>query len=294
MNRFFCVTFFIGTISCVSDSAIASPEPGITIYHVGYDNAENVGFGTYQGLPNPNYQRLTFLLSHTFVDNATSNHFHRIGAYSYTGEVGDPQPAFSGNNRAPEPYQQDDGLSLLSGSGPFAGKLISGLGPAAFPSDEIEQEYGDLLIAPIDELFQFDGAADPDGEYALHPGHLLLNASSGAYKGSVAEVTVGMKLVGITPGLTVHDQAGNLLMDSVDDIWTLGTGADWTFDPVFAVDGVATPGSTYEATFVLQDRRSSPVYGDSAEFSFSFVAVPEPTSMFLALVGGCALLVRRV
>lgn len=293
MNRIFCFGLLVGTILGATDLAMASPEPGIVIYHVGYDNAENVGFGTYSGLPNPNYQRLTFLLSHTFVDNATSNHFHRIGAYSYTGDVGNPQPGFSGNDRVPEPYQQDDGLSLLEGSGPFAGKLISGLGPAAYPSNEIEQEYGDLLIAPIDELFQYDGAPDPDGEWPNHPGHLLLNASSGAYKGSIADVTVGMKLVSITPGLTVHDQAGNLLMDSADDEWTLGTGADWSFDPVFAVDGSAAAGSTYEATFVLQDLSQSPVYGDSAEFSFSFIAIPEPATALLGMIAVVGFVARR-
>ena len=47
--------------------AMSSPEPGITIYHVGYDNSPLVNFGTYTGLPNPNYERLTFLLSHTFT-----------------------------------------------------------------------------------------------------------------------------------------------------------------------------------------------------------------------------------
>lgn len=293
MNRIIYSLSLAVTVFWTAAPANASPEPGITIFHVGYDNAPNVGFGTFQGLPNPNYQRLTFLLSHTFVDNATNNHFHRIGAYSYTGDVGNPQEGFSGNNRVPEPYQQDDGLLLLAGTGPFSGKLISGLGPATLPGDEIEQEYGNLLIAPIDELFQFDGAADPDGEFAFHPGHMLLNASSGAYKQSVADVTVGLKLEAISPGLTIHDQAGNLLMDSVDDVMTLGSGAAWSFDPVFAVDGLAVPGSTYEATFALQDLSPTPVYGDSAAFTFSFIAVPEPGTALLGILAFVGLLARR-
>lgn len=273
--------------------AQASPEPGITVYHVGYDNAEFIGFGTYTGLANPNYQRLVFLLSHTFEENATVNHFHRIGSYSYTGDPLSPSPGFSGNDHVPEPYQGDDGLSLLAGAGPFAGKLISGLGPAAFPGDDIEQEYGDLTIAAIDELYQYDGAADPDGEYDFHPGHYLLNASSGAYKESVADVTVGMKLVGITPGLSVHDQAGGLLMDAVDDMVTLGPGVGWSFDPVFAVDGSAPAGSTFEATFILQDLSTSPTYGDSAEFTFSFIAVPEPSAVLLSVAALAAWVIRR-
>ena len=72
-----------------------------------------------------------------------------------------PTVSFSANNRLPEPYQGDDGLSMLPGSGAFAGKLVSGLGPAARPGDEIEQEYGDLTIQPMDQLLPFDGAVAP-------------------------------------------------------------------------------------------------------------------------------------
>ncbi|MEO0530724.1 MAG: all3515 family Zur-repressed PEP-CTERM protein, partial [Planctomycetota bacterium] len=198
--------------SVPASKAIASPEPGISIFHVGYDNSELVNFGPYTGLPNPNYQRLTLMLSHTFVDNATRNHFHRIGAYSYTGDPLNPVPGFSGNNRVPEPYQMDDGLSLIPGEGVFDGKLISGLGPATFPGDEIEQEYGNTSIRPMDDLVAlYDNQPDPDGEYDFHPGHYLVNASGGAYKESVADVTVGLKLVGLTPGLTIHDASGGIL-----------------------------------------------------------------------------------
>lgn len=273
--------------------AVATPEPDINIFHVAYDNSPLVNFGPYTGAPNPNYQRLTFMLSHTFVDNATRNHFHRIGAYSYTGDVLNPTPAFSGNNRVPEPYQMDDGLSLLATAGAFDGKLISGLGPAARPWDEIEQEYGNTTIMPIDNLFQYDNAPDPDGECDLHPGHYLLNASGGAYKESVAGVTVGLKLVGLTPGLTIHDGAGGIVMDAVDDLVSLGPGADWAFEPVFAVDASAPIGSTYEATFMLQDLSTTPTYGDSAEFTFAFIAVPEPTTAMLGFVAVAAGFVRR-
>lgn len=283
----------VSLLAFAATNASATPEPGITIYHVGYDNSELVNFGPYIGEPNPNYQRLTFLLSHTFVDRATVNHFHRIGAYSYTGDPANPTPAFSGNDRVPEPYQQDDGLSLLPGSGAFDGMLVSGLGPDTRPWDEIELEYGDTTIAPIDELFQFDGATDPDGEYEFHPGHYLLNASGGAYKESIADVTVGMKLVGITPGLGIYDASGAALWDTVDDVLTLGPGADWSIEPVFAVDGDVTPGTTFEATFILEDLSATPVYGDSAEFTFAFIAVPEPSAAILGLVALAGLATRR-
>lgn len=274
--------------------ADASPEPGINIFHVAVDNDPLIGFGTYAGLDNPNYQRLTLVLSHTFVDNATINHFHRIGAYSYTGGLTNPVPGFSGNNAVPEPYQGDDGLSLLAGSGVFEGKMISGLGPVRFPNDEIEQEYGNTTIMPINNLYQYDNLPDPDGEYEFHPGHYLLNGLNGpAYNESVADVTVGLKLVGLSPGLTIHDDSGAIVMDAVDESVVLGPGADWAFEPVFAIDGSAPLGSTYEATFVFEDLSPSPVYGDSAEFTFSFIAVPEPTTALLGLVAMAGVVSRR-
>src|SRR5690349_17903789 len=35
-------------------------------YYVGTDNAPLITSGTYSGQPNPNYNRLTFLLAHTY------------------------------------------------------------------------------------------------------------------------------------------------------------------------------------------------------------------------------------
>lgn len=273
----------------------AGPEPGIVTYHVGFDNAELIGFGDYIGLSNPNYQRLSFLLSHTSEENATSNHFHRIGAYSYTGDSLNPTPAFHGNDRVPEPYQGDDGLALLPGSGAFAGKLVSGLGALVRPEDHIEEEYGNLTIAPIDNLFQYDGQPDPDGDYDQHPGHYLLNASGGAYKGSIADVTVGMKLVGLSDGLSIHDQSGASLLGTIDDVVTLGPGDDWSINPVFAIDEGGPLGASYSATFVLTDQSASPQFGDSAPFTFDFVAVPEPGSaaLFCFGVGLFCLVLKR-
>ena len=230
-------------------TAEAVPEPGTTLYHVGYDDAEFVAFGPYTGLPNPNYQRLTFLYSHTFLDTPARNHFHWIGQYSYSGDPLNPQPGFSTNDQVPERYQQDNGLSLFPGSGVFSGKFMSGLGPAERPDDLIEEEYGDLRVYPIDEFFQYDNAPDPDGEADFHPNHYLLNTLDGIFKGSVANVTIGLKLVEITPGMAIYDQSGNMLMGEVDDELDLGTGEDWIFDPVFAVDSSAATDSTYEATF---------------------------------------------
>ncbi len=248
-------------VAATPPAAHAAPEPGIEIFHVGVDKAENVGFGTYTGLPNPNFDRLTLMLSHTFTDNPTRNHFHRIGSFSYSGDAADPQPGFSGNNRIPEPYQGDDGLSLLPGAGAFDGLLVSGLGPAAFPGDEVEQEYGDVSIRPMDNLLSFDGrladAGDARGQ-DFHPGHYLVNASGGAYKNPIDGTTVGLRLIDIDAGLTVHDRSGVQIFNSLGDVFEMGTSASWVFDPVFAVDGAAAAGSTFSATFELTDLLGHP------------------------------------
>jgi hypothetical protein len=274
-------------------------EPDLVNWHVGVDKAENVGFGTYSGLPNPNYDRLVFLLSHVFPENPLVNHFHRIGAYSYTGPVDNPEFAFSGNNRVPEPYQSDDGLALLPGSGTFDGKLVSGLGfnhyPLGTEQSDIEREYSDLTVKPLDALLAFDGVDDGDQlSPEMHPGHHLVNASRGAYKTSVADRTIGLKLVDHTDGLSITDETGTPLFNALDDTITLGSGDDWSFNPVFSVDGSTSVGETFGATFVLIDQTTGGTpYGDSAPFGFDFVAVPEPATATLALAGLMATQLRR-
>lgn len=279
------------TLLATSTGALATPEPGIGLYHVTYDNSPNVNFGPYAGLPNPNYNRLTFMLSHTFVEAPWNNHFHRIGAYSYVGSPATPTVGLSANNRVPEPYQADDGLALLPGSGVFAGKLVSGIGPAARPGDHIEQEYGDLAIRPMDALFPFDGLSHPDPTIedpnptvtgAKHPGNYLLNASGGVYKNSMASVRVGMELTDLTPGLAITDASGAPIWSAIGDVVTLGESATWVLNPVFVVEDSTALGSSFRATFKLVDLSTTPLYGESAPFSMDFVAAPEPTAAALA------------
>ena len=99
-------------------------DEGIGFY-VGIDSLATIASGTYAGLANPNYGRLTYLMEH-------GNHFHGIGAYSYTG--GAAAPVINGsnaNNRIPELSARisplPGTLALSAGSGEFAGKLVSGV-----------------------------------------------------------------------------------------------------------------------------------------------------------------------
>ena len=75
-------------------------------FFIGVDNFEVLRSGTYAVLENSNYNRLTFLFAHPEED-PTTNHFHGIGAYSYSGSADNPIiNSTSSNNRIPEPYQR--------------------------------------------------------------------------------------------------------------------------------------------------------------------------------------------
>lgn len=130
-------------------------------YYIGVDGREFLSFGTYAGLANPNYNRLTFLFPHIEAD-ATTNHFHGIGAYSYTGSVDNPTVIpTSNNNRLPEYWTGLPPIKLLRGKGLFANRMIS---------QSTHEEYTNWTIKPIQSLLNYPG--DPAAEY-------LYNSSSG-------------------------------------------------------------------------------------------------------------------
>lgn len=119
-------------------SASVRHDEGIGFY-VGYDGLTTIVSGTYAGLSNPNADRLTLLLDH-------GNHFHGIGAYSYTGGSDAPNTLpTNSNNRIPEISSREAPLSLTTGSGLYAGTLRRG-------TDVGSSEYGHLEIASIQSL----------------------------------------------------------------------------------------------------------------------------------------------
>jgi hypothetical protein len=118
-------------------------------YFVAVDSLRTLTSGTYAGLPNPNYGRLTFLFAHPSEEAPSSSHFHAIGAYSYTGPVESPTVITTNtNNRIPELSTGNLPLRLLPDTGVFAGRL------ASRPTGE---EYSDLRLASIQVLRGFPG-----------------------------------------------------------------------------------------------------------------------------------------
>src|SRR5690349_3565 len=100
----------------LNSSAASRHDEGIGLY-IGYDGLSTVASGTYAGLSNPNLNRLTLLLDH-------GDHFHGIGAYSYTGPATSPTilPTNT-NNRIPEISSKEEPLPLTHGGGLYADTL---------------------------------------------------------------------------------------------------------------------------------------------------------------------------
>jgi hypothetical protein len=72
-------------VVAVAASSTLAWDPQFAQFYVGIDGRHTLNAGTYSGLANPNYNRLTFLLGHSSVDAPTANHYHNKSAYSYTG-----------------------------------------------------------------------------------------------------------------------------------------------------------------------------------------------------------------
>lgn len=232
-------------------------------YYVGIDGRQTIATGTYAGLANPNYQRLTFLFPHLEPD-PTSNHFHGLGAYSYEGDPASPTVvSTSTNNRIPEPWTNLPALDLLPGTGVFSDRRIS---------SRTENEYSNLKIGSIKSL-----EADL-GEPAINN---LYNSSEGRWTGSLGNAQIGWQLVSITPGLGVADAQGNDLFSGVGDTYALGTGDSIDFTPIFYTSKSAPLGN-YSATFRLVDLGTGEGYTpvlESGTFSYDFKAVPEPLTI---------------
>ncbi|MBD2345132.1 all3515 family Zur-repressed PEP-CTERM protein [Anabaena subtropica] len=242
-----------------------------TEYYIGLDGLRVLTGGMYAGLENPNYNRLTFLFAHREED-FTTNHFHGIGVYSYSGLLDSPtiNPSNT-NNRIPETYTGQLPLQLLPGKGAFSGRLVN---------TATGEEYSNIKIESIATLAT---ATDEDDQY-------LFNSSGGRWQSSLTGATIGLQLLEISSGLNIADETGVNIFNSVGDIYTIGTGDDFTFKPKFWTDAAATLGK-YSATFKLVDistNSSRTPLLESGTFSFDFRVeqVPEPsTTVSLGLLG---------
>lgn len=254
---------------------IPRAEAVIYSYYIGTDNQATIPSGTYAGLPNPNYNRLTLLYAHPDYTTPSSSHYHRLGAVAYTGpNLGAGTATFSTNARIPE--GANPALPLQPGAGIFNGKLISS--PIV---DPVLGSYSQLAIAPVWDLKSYNDNAIPN-----EVEDFLWNSSGGRYTSTITGSDPHFQLVSLSAGLNIGDSSGNVLFANPGDEHHLGDGntfANWT--PMFWTEANAAPG-TYSATFRITDEEG--LFGDSGEFRYEFQVVPEPGST--ALLGGLAAL----
>lgn len=239
-------------------------------YYVGVDQRSEITSGAYAGQANPNQGRLTFLFAHADATNPASNHFHGIGAYSYTGEVPNHvvQPT-NANNRIPETFTGLPPLSLHPGDGPFAGKLIT---------KATDEEYSDLSLRLIHDLSGFgDGA----------PETYLYNSSGGRYQTPLTNLRLGLELASLTPGLHVGMDGMMDIVDQVGDTHEVGA---FPFVPVLWTDENAGPG-IYSASFRLRDLSGG--FSDSGTFHFDVQVVPEPATLIMLACGAALVALTR-
>ncbi len=278
----------LGAVAVAMPASAAGP---FSNYYVGVDTSEEVAFGTYTGLDNPNFNRLTFLWNHAFLtpDNVQNSHYHSIGRYTYEGPVDNPTVVpTNGNNRLPEFYR-DGELILGDGSGAYDGRLVSTVDGG---DADIFGDYAPLEFRMTDSLPDTPGfgpVGEPGTTLEGQAAFYMFNATSQSYVTPVGGADIELELVGLTPGLSVGDDAGNVLMDEVGDRVDLFDGAE-NFEPVFFTDADAAPG-VYSASFMLHD--DSGTFLSSGTFHFDFTVVPEPTSLALLGLGGVGLLRRR-
>ena len=258
--------------------AIAQSEPAHTHdsdyehFYIGVDGFDVLQSGNYAGLENPNYNRLTFLFAHVEED-PTTNHFHGIGSYSYSGAVDSPTINSTNiNNRIPEPYTQLPPITLQPGTGIYADNLVS---------TSTGEEYSNLTIKAVSAL---QSNEDIGAQY-------LFNSSNGRWNNSLANAMPALELVSITDGLNIADEQGLNILSEIGETYTIGSGDDISFTPTFWTETSASAG-TYSASFRLLNlsNTNESSFRDSGTFNLDFQVTPVPEPPAFLGVGAFALL----
>lgn len=256
--RSISVTALIVSASTISGWAEEHPH-----YFVSIDNRTTIVGGEYNGLPNPNAGRLTFLIAHTDEEEPSTNHFHSIGSYSYTGPAANPTIVPTNtNNRIPETFSLQPPITLS----PRAGRFVSGLSG---------EEYANLKTESIQSLSGFPPHS-PEG--------FLFHSSQERWTAPLTGAVLTLELVAVTPGLHISNEVNQEVLTQVGDTYTLGDGNNFLFAPTFWTSTTAAAG-TYSATFRLKDANGGNApFGESGTFHFDF-RVPSCFGVRATIVG---------
>ena len=270
MNRHLA-TLAIAVATVVAAKADFIPTNEI---FVGVDGLQTLPSGTYAGLANPNFGRLTLLYGHQYDgsgENAPgSSHYHSKAVQTYSGPVSNPTVVTSASNYLPEGVNPP--LNLLAGSGSLSGYRVSGLE---------DRHFANTTFRPTSWL-------DRSGAELWET--TTFRSSAGCWTGSLGKANLALEVIGLTSGLRILNSDGTVAASTTGDLFGLGSG-DFATTPIFAVDQTAV--GAYTAQFRLRDLNGN--FGDSGVFEYRFQAqpVPEPASFAALGVGALALLRRR-
>lgn len=262
-------------------AAVAAPARAeLVSYYVGVDDLSTMSGGTYDGLPNPNHNRLTFLYAHTYPATPASNHYHSKATQVYTGPNLGASTAVttSPSNYVPEGSRPP--VRLSPGTGTYAGKLVSN------PYTDTSDSSYHFSLFRMKSTQSLAGFAAGTGE------NYLFNASSGRWDSAFGGADLHLELVSLTPGLNVGSPAAQSigLVNPGDELHLGSPDANFSFTPTFWTAGDA-PLGVYEAAFKFTDEEG--LYGDSGTFRYRVEVVPEPAMLSLIPLGGLLLLRRR-
>jgi hypothetical protein len=269
-------TFLSSLLAAVVTVLSPSVHAATVEYYIGLDTQVTIPTGTYAGLPNPNYNRPTFLYAHIFPATPSSNHYHPIGRYQYIGPAETPTITNIGSNyQIPESYTLLPPLELKPQiGGVFDGKLTLQADPGI--------HYTDLNWNVPASLSSF-AATSTEG--------YLYNSSAGRYNGDLSGTVLKLELVSLTPGLNIGHGSTLNILPTVGSQFTMGTGSSgFGFNPILWTDSTALPG-TYSAEFKIIDNAGS--LGESGVFKFNTQVIPEPSALLTSLLGLGFLFVRK-
>ena len=264
-------TLVVAASLAVAFVSTPSARAEISGFYVGIDSRPTLASGIYVGLPNPNFNRLTFLSAHNDPFTPANNHYHGIGTYTYYGPTNEliTAPTNSGW-RIPEVYTGQAPLTLVpTTNGLHAGRLISA--PTA-------EHYSTMRLRPVHALTTSITAGPVTNQFGYGSGEWFMFNSSGGFRTqSMAGASIALELISLTPGLHLGSAITSDLAMNPGDRVTLGDGNGFDFKPVFWTEASATPG-TSEIRFKLVDAANSgPLESGIVTIQFRVVGAPALT-----------------
>ncbi len=230
---------------------------------IGIDNLPTLSGGVYDGLPNPNYGRLSFLYAHHFDTSFENNHYHGIGIWTYSGPANAAVATNSNSgNRIPETYYQLPPLTLVGAPATlpaFAGRLVS---------IRTDEHYSDRRLRPTSYFQQFPTNSSE---------WFSFRGNANRFTNSLAGTKPALELISKTPGLSIGVSTNASLLNNAGDRLVLGEGDSWEAWPLFSTAVDAAPG-TYTVAFKLVDlNAANSAATESGVFYLDFRVPEAPT-----------------